>query len=343
MTPPNKRVALAIGAAFLTWEHHRRSEGLIREIGLQPLVLTSRRRGALRYLELIPRTIGALLRQRPRWVIVQCPSLMLALLTVLLRPLLRYKLGIDAHNEAVTPFVQDAAAVRCLTRWLHRQADLVIVTNEPLAATVLANAGTAFVLPDPLPPPASAASETFRSDVPLIAVISTYAPDEPLEAIVAAAGMMRRTAQLVITGNAQRGRARLGTLPSNIRLTGFLPEQDYWELLRAAGVVLDLTLMPHCLVCGAYEALAVGTPVILTDDPAARERFAPMALFTHNDAASIAASMDEALDHAPALRAAAHSYRDTYRSWWQTRAGDLLTRLGLDASTANETQDEWRV
>lgn len=101
---------------FFTWEHHRRSEGLARELGLELVVLTSSRQGIWRYIELLPRTLAALLARRPSWVVVQCPSLLLAAFAVAIAPLLRLKVAIDAHNEAVTPYVHDTAPVRWLTR-----------------------------------------------------------------------------------------------------------------------------------------------------------------------------------------------------------------------------------
>ena len=37
--------------------------------------------------------------------------------------------------------------------------------------------------------------------------------------------------------------------------------------------MLDLTLKPNCLVCGAYEALALQKPMVLTGNPATRDLF----------------------------------------------------------------------
>ncbi|HEY0941140.1 MAG TPA: glycosyltransferase [Steroidobacter sp.] len=313
---------------FITWEHHRRSEGLAREMNLELIVLTSERRGLLRYLALLPRTALTIARLRASWIVVQCPSIVLAVLAVLLSRVLRFKLAIDAHNEAVEPFIHDNARMRRLTRWLHRRADLIIVTNEALADIIRANGGTPFVLPDPLPVPAKidGTHETDRA-LPLLTVICTYAPDEPLEAVVAASKLMQTKAQFALTGNERRGRSRLGELPTNLRFTGFLPEPEYWQLLARSTVVVDLSMMPHCLVCGAYEALSLGVPLLLTDDPAGREVFGPAALFTRNDAAAIAGCMDQAIAQAAELRSAAADYRLTYQARWQATASQLIERL----------------
>lgn len=316
---------------FITWEHHRRSESLAREMNLELIVLTSGRRGLLRYLALLPRTVFTIARLRTSWIVVQCPSVVLAVLAVLMSRVLRFRLAIDAHNEAVEPFIHDNGRMRRLTRWLHRRADLIIVTNAALADIIRANGGTPFVLPDPLPvPPVPAEIDDAHEPdtaLPLLTVICTYAPDEPLEAVVEAAQLMQTEAQFAFTGNERRGRSRLGELPANLRFTGFLPEPEYWRLLARSTVVVDLSMMPHCLVCGAYEALSLGVPLLLTDDPAGREVFGPAALFTPNDAAAIARCMDQAITRAAELRHAAANYRLTYQARWQATASQLIERL----------------
>jgi hypothetical protein len=49
-----------------------------------------------------------------------------------------------------------------------------------------------------------------------------------------------------------------------------------------------VTLMPDCLVCGAYESLAVGAPMVLSDIPAARRLFDGAAIFAEPDGVGIA-------------------------------------------------------
>ena len=90
-----------------------------------------------------------------------------------------------------------------------------------------------------------------------VALIATFAKDEPIGAIFEA---VRGTdLKLYVTGNQSKLAAQdAARVPDNVRFTGFLAEQDYWDLLRGSDAIIDLTLKPNCLVCGAYEALAIG-------------------------------------------------------------------------------------
>ena len=117
------------------------------------MVLKTRWRGPVRYLLLGARTVGLLVRRRVRVLLVQNPSLILASLAVLLRALLGYRLIVDAHNEAVEPFINRQRWVKSLSRWVIRKADVTIVSNRQLAALVDAWGGRSFTLPDPIPVP----------------------------------------------------------------------------------------------------------------------------------------------------------------------------------------------
>ena len=81
-------------------------------------------------------------------------------------------------------------------------------------------------------------------------------------------------------------------MPRNVRFTGFLAEQDYWDLLRGADGIIDLTLKPNCLVCGAYEALAVGRPMLLSDNAASMELFGDGATYTDNTPQGIRSAVE---------------------------------------------------
>ena len=276
------------------------------------------------------RTLRLLLTRSFSVIVAQNPSIVLTTLLVCLRPLRRYRLVVDAHNEAITPFVHDVAVVRALSRWLMRRACLTIVTNAELSERVRRARGRSFVLPDPLPmvPPHLPAGTTRPT---YVVVVCTFAPDEPLGEIFAAAQALPRV-HFKVTGNAQRcAPALIASKPANVELTGFLDEHSYWALLAASQAVVDLTSMPDCLVCGAYEALALGVPMILTDNPAGRRLFGQIAVFADMAPAEIAAAIEASLDK-PRNRVAALEYV----AHWRTQMLDLRSiLLELAAAKAN--------
>jgi len=307
----------------ISWESHRRMQELCAALGVPLHILISKLPGPLRHLELSVRTLVLLALKRPRIVLVQNPSIVLTALCASLARVLGFKLIVDAHNEAVQPFIHDTKAVRAVARWLHQRADLTIVTNDSLADIVRAAGGKTLVLHDRLPVTKAALPATPTKPLH-IAVICTYEPDEPLAEVVRAAGMLEQEARFHLTGNFRKlDPALRNRAPANVRFTGFLIDADYWKLLRDCDVVLDLSTMNNCLVCGAYEGLATGRPLILTDTSVARQLFTGPTVFTGNSAPEIAGAVFQCINEYRALSAAVDPARRTLSALWEQRAQPL--------------------
>jgi glycosyltransferase involved in cell wall biosynthesis len=317
----------ASASLFLTWIEHRRTREIAARLRMPLLALTTPHRGLVRYLPLAWRTIAALRRLRPRVVVVQSPSLILSLLALALRPLLRYALVVDAHNEAVEPYLHANALMRALTYRVLRRADLVVVSNSSLVARVEARGGRALSLPDCIPasPPGSSASTAGGFKV---AVICTYAADEPVAAVIESARLMDPDVTFAITGDPDRLPTSLReALPANLRLTGFLSEVDYWSLLASSDVIMDLTTMDDCLVCGAYEGLAAGKPLLLSNNRASVELFHDAALFTDNSVESLVRTVMDARKQYPLLLARIPLARARIDALWTAAADALVAKL----------------
>jgi glycosyltransferase involved in cell wall biosynthesis len=307
----------------LTWMDQRRTQELCAGLQLELVVLKTPRRGPLRYLVLGARTVALLARRRARVLLVQNPSLILAALAVLLRSMLGYWLIVDAHNEAVEPYINNQRWIRALSRWVIRRSDLTIVSNRHLADLVQAWGGRSFTLPDrvPTPPPGvgSALGGPFN-----VVLIATHAPDEPVAQIFEA--VRGSDVQLYVTGNPGRlAPALAADLPPNVRLTGFLPDAEYWTLLRSADGIIDLTLMEDCLVSGAYEALAVGTPMLLSKNRASVELFGEAATFTDNTVPDIRRALGLLRSRNEKLKLAAELKRRELGERWSASARDLAS------------------
>lgn len=311
----------------LTWETHRRTRELCDWFKLPLHELTLDAGPLKRYATLSWRTLRLLAKQRPQVVYVQNPSLILALLVLFARPFLgRYRVLMDAHNEAVTPYTHAYWPITWLTNVALRRADVTIVTNAALADEVRRLGGTPAVLPDRLPTPPHPAAAALALDGPLqVMVVATYAADEPITEIVEAARSLGDQYQLSITGRETKLPAeQRAALPANVRQTGFLSEDDYWLLMRDSHVILDLTLKPNCLVCGAYEALAARRPMILSGNPATVDLFNKVALFpaTH-EASDIADSLRAAREQLATLNSQVDDELPRFTGRWT----DQATRL----------------
>jgi glycosyltransferase involved in cell wall biosynthesis len=319
----------APSAIFITWEQHRRTRELCQDLSIELCELLSTRGRVVRYVALLWRTATCLVRRRPRLVVVQCPSVILGLFAVLLKPLLRFTLVADLHNEAVRPFSRSGRVYAAMLAFLHRRADLCIVTNDNLCPPVEAAGGRVFVLPDKLPdlqPRPHIASGSTQT----VVFVCTYAPDEPFREVIDAARQLDATVSVFVTGNYKKIE-RLQP-PENVYLTGFISERDYVALLQVADVIVDLTSIDDCLVCGAYEAVALGKPLVTSDTAALRTYFHRGAVYTKHDSRSIAAAIAGALNHTEQLAAESRALRIELARDWSSRRDALKRQLQLDGS-----------
>jgi len=73
--------------------------------------------------------------------------------------------------------------------------------------------------------------------------------------------------------------------------------------------VLTLTTRDHTMLCGAYEAIYLGTPVILSNWPILQESFDKGAVHVDNRAADIVRAVREMQQHRERYRQAAQELR----------------------------------
>ena len=326
VTPQQRPAAstMAAGAVWVTWERHRRTRELASDLGITLIELVARGNALRRYPVLLLRTLAAIVRTRPTRVFVQCPSIVLTAWVLVLKTFGRFQTIADLHNEAVEPFIHGFPGYRALLRWIHRRADLNIVTNGALAEIVRASGGRAAVLPDKIPAIHGSASPG-RPDARLVVFVCTYAPDEPYTAVIEAARLLGPHVAVHITGNP--GRTVLPRLPQNVTLTGYLSEARYLELLAQADVIVDLTAMENCLVCGAYEAAALGKPLVTSDTAALRAYFHRGTVYARHDPESLAEAISVALRDNAELGDAMDQLRTELAADWTAQRNALAARV----------------
>jgi glycosyltransferase involved in cell wall biosynthesis len=160
--------------------------------------------------------------------------------------------------------------------------------------------------------------------------ICTFSPDEPVREVLEAAGLLDEGTRLYVTGSGGAWLEREGVRPHrNAVLTGFLPEREYLRLLQAASAVMVLTRRKDCLLCGAYEAVAVGKPLIVSDTEALRTHFSRGTLYATNEPADIAAKINEAVACGGSLTSGIVALRRELDEVWEQQRRDLEDLLAL--------------
>jgi glycosyltransferase involved in cell wall biosynthesis len=242
-----------------------------------------------------------------------------------LRRVFDFRLAIDAHFGGVESY-NGSDALQAALDSCNRSADLVIVTNPAHAQMVFNLGGRAFVCPDPLPDLSKfrdAAQEIDRKCF----FICSFDIDEPyLEVFKAAESLWNDGFRLVVSGNYSKA----GIAPSEypkVRFLGYVPTSDFYRELFSAQVAIDLTEHENCLLCGAYEAMAAGKPLVLSKKRSLQEYFDRGTVFGSNEAGDIALAIRHAYTHRSQLASDAEEWATKARADMSTRIAELRDRL----------------
>lgn len=269
----------------------------------------------------IARTIAALVRLRPRAAIIAVPPFVAPLVALPFLRVLRAPFAVDVHSGAVLDRRwRWSLGIVC---WIGRSAVAAVVTLPSLEAPFRERGVRTLVIPDPLPnlaPDEPAAVARGVDAVPVVVAVCGWGLDEPIEALVASAA--GRHWHLVLTG---RPRRELKT-PANVTLAGFLDEEAYVRRLASADAVVVLTDREDTLLSGAWEAIALGRPLVLSGTTALRTTFGDGVTYVTEDPADIARGIDAVLRDPGAARRVL-VLRDRFARDNDAALADLAARL----------------
>ena len=315
---------------FLSWvREHGRSRDLAAALGLREVNYPAAVVGlplALRYPAATLATSWVLLRWRPRAVVVMSPPPIPVLIACVYCLLTGRPLVVDAHSGAF-----NRPAWRALSRFslqlLGRcRRGAVIVTNDEMRAEAERwSAQPVIELHDlltrvDLPPTAEASCDAF--------VVSSWADDEPLEALAAAMAELPGL-RVVVSGRPSSDAARRQLEEAGVSVPGFLSDEEYRRTLAGAGVVVALTTRAGTMQRGGYEAASAGKALVTSDTRVLREYFGSAAVHAAPDAASIADAVRAGLGRRTELEGAMRELRDRRLSAQEDGLRRLAAVLGL--------------
>jgi glycosyltransferase involved in cell wall biosynthesis len=201
---------------------------------------------------------------------------------------------IDCHTPALHSRKWGWALV--IHRYLMRRARAVMVHTEEEEVEVRGWTSRVVLVPDDLPVaeqvvPAEAPGRGFR-----VLVAGSLDSGEPVAAALAAARHLDGV-EVRLTGDPERvAAATRAAAPANASFTGWLEYPRFLAELLAADVVAAFSSDPGIMNRAAFEAVALGKPVVLSDMPGLRRRFSAAALFTPNDPAAMADTLRRAIE-----------------------------------------------
>lgn len=310
---------------WITWENQRRNREISHALGIKLFELSEIdkiKNKLKKYLSGTIKTLIILIQERPGLVVCQNPSIVLSFLLVLIKSFTNIKVCVDAHNAGLFPYEGKSRILNFLSKYIQRKADLTLVTNETLKQHVGINGGRAFVLQDRIPGISIQTPRPLKGRVNILFICS-FAADEPYQIVFNVARDLDPGIYIYVTGEYRKSSINPNDLPPNVILTGFLPERDYQEMLNSVDAIIDLTTRENCLVCGAYESIAVEKPMILSNTKALKEYFNAGAVYTDNTDDNLKKAIYEVLERKGKLIAQLKEFKILKKAEWDEKKKNL--------------------
>ena len=286
---------------FITWApSYNRSTALAEEIGLEPIFIgnVSKHKNSFSalwdFLGWSYQNIKLIKVRRPSHIAIANTHGVVAAVNFVFGKLYGAKIILDSHSAAFdAPFYKYP---KFLSYFFAKNALFSIVTNEVHQKNIEKKGGKAFLLPD-IPNDAQLVTNNKKkiSENFSVCFICTYNYDEPYEEVLKAAESLP-TIQFFFTGN-YKSKIKEPEKHKNVIFTGYLPDEDYKNLINNVDALLVLTTRENTMQHGGSEAISIEKPFITSNTHMLKSYFKKGAVFVSNDRSGIVKGILEIKEH----------------------------------------------
>ncbi len=198
---------------------------------------------------------------------------------------------------AKVPFIMDVGAHAIisrkwswsvpLVRFLSSKACVNIVDQEDFIQLFKSWGATTLLLERPPLGSKNHCRSIFEKGPFTITLINTFSYDEPIEPVFGAAEQLKEIEFFILGDIKKVKRTLLERAPNNVSFTGYLVGDDYWDQLASSQAVMVLTTAPNSLLSGAVEGMALGKPLILSNQPTLKKYFEKGTVFVDHSVESV--------------------------------------------------------
>ncbi len=268
---------------WITWHNAARSRNMAKFLNLELHEIFIHSNPLFRHAGSALWTLWILIKYRPKVVFLQL-SFLLLLFTAIYKMLSFNKVVIvaDCHTKALRRKV-DGKLNKIfwpLKKFSFSKVDFSIVSNIGMEADIKNLHSNYFFIPDKIP---ENKINKIGNSQKYCVNISSFAVDEPVKEIFDLAELLNKeNIKLYWTGKVNENLIKDFNKPENLVFTGYMTFEEYYDLIGNANCLIALTTESDTLQSGAYEALSVEVPMVITDSKALKNYFDSAALYTNH-------------------------------------------------------------
>lgn len=281
----------------------------------------------IKYVLQSVKTWQILTREKPSFIYVAVSPVFAALAVYLYCIFTGAEFIMDVHGNSMHSWKWSWSVP--LHRFLSRRAFINIVDQEIRTRQFTDWGAKTIVLADP---PLKITEDKFLaapgSINTNITVVNTFSGDEPLTPVLDSAIQLPEIEFYILGDTALADRKLLQSAPANVKFTGYLLGDDYWKRLFSSTAVMVLTTEPYSLLAGAQEGMALGKPLILSNQPALVDFFSKGAVFIEHSPESMVPGIRKAIQCAADLHQELNDLDIEKRKSWESSITRLSALIG---------------
>ena len=159
-----------------------------------------------------------------------------------------------------------------------------------------------------------------------IVFITRFNDDEPIKEMILATNFFKENFHFYFTGNYKK-KHNLYLNNSNVTFTGFLENQEYNNLLKTCDVHVVLTDRDYTLLYGGRESIALGIPLIVSNNKPCSNYFHKGSILTNNKPINIANSIKKAIKNKKILQREMEELKNEKDIDWDKKLKTLKNKL----------------
>jgi len=225
------------------------------------------------------KTLFYLFKTKPKILIVEFCQPIIGLPCLIYKYFSGKKIIIDMHSG---PFVsQKWQFFKPVTHFVLKNADLILIHDETIKEKLIFEKNKKIiVLHDPI---------FFKKNISLndkeyFVFPASWDKDEPIKEIIKASFLLKDV-EVFITG---KKKIKIHKVPQNLKFTGFLSNEDFYNLLKNAKGIISLTKWNYTLTFASFEAMNLEKPLIVSNKKAFKKFFGDSVIYVENEPNSIA-------------------------------------------------------
>lgn len=315
-------------SVWITWHYATRSRNLAEYLNLNLFEYFENKSLLKRHLFSSLWTFKVLLQNRPKIIFIQL-SFLLLIIIVFYKMLFwgKVKIIADCHTKALR---RKATGKLNSVFWPIKKitfslVDLAIISNVGLKNEIEELNKNYIILPDKIPE--EVIKNSTNSNEQYCVYVSSFAVDEPFEEIFEVAKLLPKDFKIYWTGKRPENLQLPVNVPENLIFTGYVSFEEYFSLIGNASCILGLTTEDDCLQSGAYEALNVEVPMVITDSKALRNYFSDSAIYTNHFPQNIANKILEAVEKSEELKLNIKQVKELRNTEFQQKIRDIYNYI----------------